>query len=1034
MPATTLGVPPKKIAKKQPKYNHMKKLTFRFRALLIPLLICLGISASAQLTVTGTVVDASGETLPGVSILLVGTTTGATTDFSGRYSINVPDGSAQLRFSFMGFATQIIAVGSQRVIDVTLLDESQMLGEVLVIGYGTMKKEDRTGAVAHITAGELKSGVMTQTVQSLQGKAAGVQISRAGGDPNAGFSVRIRGQAGIESGSGPLYVVDGVPGADPNSVAPGDIASFTILKDASATAIYGTRGANGVILITTKRGEGAGSFNINSSVSFETVARRMDLLSAADYRAFITNNGLIRSESNPDGIRDGGANTDWQDEIYRMGITTIHNVAYGAGTQTSSFRVSGTLNNFEGVIKGSSRQMGTVLFTGTHTAIDNRLQLEAGFSGTIEQNEWIPYRGNGPMDVLYQAFQRNPTDPVRNEDGTFFEINRAFQYNNPAAIIDKRVDERDQLSTRMNINARFEIIDGLKIGLNTAYTAGKNNQRYYIPNSLESGGYVGRIRGRQQNSNWVSKLLETTLSYDKTFDRIHNLNAVAGYSWQEDVNYGFNAEGGLSQSDFMGINNMRALVNVNPGDIGSWKNSSNLISFFGRAIYNYDQKYYFTGTLRRDGSSKFGANNKWGMFPSASVAWNILREDFMKGITPSWLDALRLRAGYGLAGNQNIDPYMSLTTYSITGYVRNPETDELMIQLSGDRNPNPDLKWEVNKEWNIGLDFGLWGGKLTGYFEYYDKTTSDLIARYRVPTPPNLFAHTFANGGSIRNSGFEATFQFHALRNQHIDWRTNLVFSTNQQTLVSLNSKDGKYGWNDDDSRQGWVQGRGWVGQDFWTQLLREGHQLGSFYLPEFADFSQDGVFLYKTAAGGITRDIARAQRVFAGSAMPKFEIGWSNYVTFFKHFDASMSLRAIVGHHVFNGTEMFFGNPWSITNNLNGTYGAVDLYNRGVNPIAAGQTVAPNTYFLEKATFLRLDEISIGYTLPIQSNKYIQRCRISFTANNLLTITGYTGLDPEVTYNTDPNSPQGRLSFGVESYNLYPRVRSFMFGVQLQF
>jgi iron complex outermembrane receptor protein len=594
------------------------------------------------------------------------------------------------------------------------------------------------------------------------------------------------------------------------------------------------------------------------------------------------------------------------------------------------------------------------------------------------------------------------------------------------AIIEKRVDERDRLATRMNLNARFEIVDGLRIGINTAYTAGKGNQRYYVPTTLESMGFVGRIHGRQSNDNHISKLLETTLSYDKVFNGIHNLNAVAGYSWQEDVNYGFNAQGGMSQSDFMGVNNLGALVNVMPGDIGSWKNMSNLVSFFGRAIYNYDQRYYFTGTLRRDGSSKFGANNKWGLFPSASVAWNIMREDFMRGIAPSWLDALRLRAGYGLAGNQDIPPYMSLTTYSIREYVRDPETDELVALFAGNQNPNPDLKWEINTEWNIGLDFGLWGGKLSGSFEYYDKTTSDLIARYDVPTPPNLYSTTFANGGSISNRGFEATFQFHAVRNRNVDWRTNLVFSTNRQVLVSLSSKDGQFGWNEEASRVGWVEGRGWVGQDYWTQLIREGQQLGMFYLPRFVDFSPDGAFRLVSTTGGVTREFSRAERFFAGSAMPKFEIGWSNYVTFFRHFDASMSMRAVVGHHVFNGTEMFFGNPWAIINNLNGTQSAVDLYNRGINPTAIGQTVAPSDYYLEKATFLRLDEVSIGYTLPLKPNNYVQRARISFTANNLLTLTGYSGLDPEVTY--------GGLSFGVENYSIYPRVRSFMFGVQLQF
>jgi len=346
--------------------------------------------------------------------------------------------------------------------------------------------------------------------------------------------------------------------------------------------------------------------------------------------------------------------------------------------------------------------------------------------------------------------------------------------------------------------------------------------------------------------------------------------------------------------------------------------------------------------------------------------------------------------------------------------------------LEGTRNPNPNLRWEVNTEWNVGLDFGFWGGRLSGSFEFYDRTTSDLIAYYRVPTPPNLYGRTFANGGTITNRGFEATFQFQAFRNQNIDWRTALVFSTNRQTLVSLSSDCGEFGWSDYDNRVGWVQGRGWVGPNYWTQLIREGQQLGSFYLPRFVGFSPDGAFLYRTAAGGATRNPMMAERAFVGSAMPRFEIGWSNQVQFFRHFDASMSVRAVVGHYVFNGTDMFFGNPWALINGLNGTQTAVDLFNRGVNPTAVGQTLIPSDYFLERASFLRLDEVSIGYTLPIRANNYIQRARIHFTANNLLTLTGYSGLDPEVTF--------GGLYFGVENYNIFPRVRSFMFGVQLSF
>ncbi len=990
----------------------MKRL---FSLMLSLLLIGSVAMAQQKITVSGKVMDTQGEPMIGALVVEKGTNNTAPVDMSGNFTISVSS-SAILQFDYIGYK-KVELLASAVTSPIILEEDTRLLDEVVVIGYGTMKKEDKTGAVASVTSKELVHGNMTSTIQSMQGKAAGVVVSKNGADPNAGFSVKIRGQAGLSSGTDPLYVIDGVPGADPNSIAPGDIESYSVLKDASSTSIYGTRGANGVIIITTKKGlilEASDKFQstleVNSNVGINVVAKRIDLLSADEYRAYAQ--GKYGSN-----FIDGGGNTDWQDEIFRTGITTTQNVALSGGNSKTGYRVSGTFNDFQGVIKNSSKQWGTALINVVHNAIDNRLHIEAGLSAATEQKHWVEYGGNGPRDVLYQAFQRNPTDPVYNADGTYYESTRGFQYYNPVSLLDQVQNDRDQLNVRANINAKFDIWNGLKAGINTAYINNKGDNGYYIPTTVSAIGASGNDRQSQRTyDSYSSAVTELTLSYDQIFGK-HTVNAVAGYSYENDISNGFNAQGKKSQSDYVGYDNLGVLTVVNPGDISSYRKQWNLISFFGRVAYNYDSRYYITATVRNDGSSKFGDNHKWGFFPSASLAWNISKEEFMSDI--NWLSSLKVRAGAGKTGNQNIDPYMSLTTYAVTGTTTDPETGETVVVLQGNRNPNPDLKWEENIECNFGVDFGFLENRISGSLEFYLKRTQDLLAEYDVPTPPNQYGKTFANGGTIDNMGFEATIQAWIFNKTDFTWNTNFVFSTNKQTLVSLSSSDGKYGWTNN-RHEGGVSGRGMVGGEAYTQIIREGESLGTFWLPEFAGFSQDGVFLYKTAAGGVTRDITKAQRYNAGSAQPMFEVGWSNYFTFLKDFDASFSLRAVVGHKVFNGTEMYFGNPF-VFPSLNGTNKALELAKQGVS-----SSPNPSDYYLEDATFLRLDDITIGYTIPFKANKYIQKARVYVTGNNLLTITGYSGLDPEVSYNG--------LSYGVENYNVYPKVRTFLFGVQLQF
>lgn len=972
------------------------------------LMLTIPVYMSAQvMNITGTVTDEEdGTPLPGVTIIAKGTTMGTVTDFEGNYTISVPAG-ARLVFSYIGYNSKEVLVEDQTVIDVTLAEKRQALDEVVVIGYGVQKKSDKTGAVASIEADELNQGVLTDPIQAMQGKIAGVSINKKGGDPNAGFSVKIRGSSGFDSNTNPLYVVDGVPGVDPTTIAPEDIASFNVLKDASSTAIYGSRGANGVIIIQTKKGTRGETANIdfNSYVSLDKVANRLDMLSAEDIRNYVAENNL--------NFTDGGANTNWQDEIYRTGISQNYNLAASGGTENSTYRVSLTHTGFEGVVKGTSKQRTIGRINMSQQAINNRLTLSASLAGTIEANDYIDYTTDGSNAVLYQAFQRNPTDPVYTADNDFYETQRDFNYYNPVALIEQIQNTRDAKRFLGNLKADFAITRDLVAGVNLGYIRDDSESFYFEPTSVRGGTTAGY--GKREYTNYESKILETTLNYSKSIGG-NNLEAVVGYSFQEDRNDGLGAQGREPLSDYVQSFNIKTFNDVTVGDIWSHYETNRLISFFGRAVYNYNNKYYATATIRRDGSSRFGANQKWGWFPSGSLAWNLQQEDFLKDV--DLLSMLKIRAGFGLSGNQEIGNYHSIGVVNIDGTTVNFETGEDAVRFSQAYNDNPDLKWEENAEVNVGIDFGLNRNKISGSVEYYYKSTYDLLAEYAVPVPPNISSLTWANAGNILNQGIELSVEYFAMNRNNFTWKTSVVFARNKQKVISLSGEG--FEWTEGDKKEGWLSGRGLVGDQNWTQLIEEGYELGTFYMPEYAGLSGDGKFLFWTAAGGVTRNVEDAERRVVGTALPDFEAGWSNYFTFFKNFDANVTIRGVYGNDILNVTRMVFENP-TILPTLNTLTSVLDEIDRGL-------TDAPkvNSYYLEDGSFLRLDNISIGYNVNTQENDWVKKFRVYVSSNNLYTLTGYSGIDPETSYDGQ--------SFGLDMYNVYPKTRTLTFGVNITF
>lgn len=974
--------------------------------LLLSLLIAGYASVYAQRgDVSGTVFDgADGSTIPGASVYLKGTTLGTVTDIDGKFVLSVEPNST-IVISFVGYSTQEMVVQPNSTVNVILQSEVTALDELIVIGYGVQKKSDRTGAVASISAADMNTGVLTDPIQGLQGKVAGVMITKKGGDPNSGFDMKIRGASSLSTNTSPLYVIDGVPGADPTTIAPEDIESFNVLKDASAAAIYGSRGANGVVIITTKRGEArkGAQIDFNTFLSIENVANRLDLVSGDDYRAFIAKYPNTLGTS----FIDGGANTDWQDEIFRTGTSQNYNLAFSGGDASSSYRASVSHQVFEGLVIGSDKTRTIGRINLDQKALDNRLTISSGLSGTIEQNNYISYGGWGSNEVLYQAYQRNPTDRVLNEDGTYHEFERAFQYYNPVNLVDQIHNERDAKRYFGYLKADMEIFTGFEAGVNLAYTRNDDEGFYFEPTTMYLGTHQGY--GRRNYNNFESKVLEATLRYNTEFGK-HSLQTVGGYSFQEDFFTGFSAQGRQPFLNYTMMHDLSLFQSVNAGDIDSYKSSSRLISFFARGIYNYDSKYHFTATLRRDGSSKFGANNEWGWFPSASAMWNITNEDFMQNV--DLVNSLRLRVGYGITGNQEIGTYNAIEYYQSAGNSFNFETGEEAILFEFAHAANPDLKWEENAELNIGLDFGILNDKISGSFDFFQKNTYDLLGRYSVPMPPYRSPRIWANVGEFEVTGFEFYVQAYPVRNQNFDWRTSLVFSTYKQEVVNLSSEE--FQWSR--LEEGWLSGPGLVGDLNWTQIVAPGYSLGTWYMPEYAGLSQDGKFLFYTAAGGVTRELELAERRVVGSAQPDFELGWSNYITFLKNWDFNFTIRAMVGHEIFNTTKMIFGNP-SFLPDRNVLYEALDEYERGLrdNPKLS-------SYYLEDGTFVRLDNLSLGYNFKNVAG--FDLIRLYFASNNVFTLTGYSGIDPEI-------SPSG-LSFGLDQYNTYPKARTFTFGLNI--
>jgi TonB-linked SusC/RagA family outer membrane protein len=966
---------------------------------LVMAMVLVSLFAGAQNTqlikITGTVSDnSSHELIPGVNILIKGTQTGSVTDSEGKYSINAPQ-EAILVFSYIGYENIEVQVGSQKSIDVHLKFSIQSLDGVVVIGYGSTTKKEVTGSIATVKSDEFNRGAYTNPIGLLQGKVAGLTIVKPNGsDPMAGYNIILRGTNTLTSGQGPLIVIDGVSGTDLKNVSPEEIESMDVLKDGAAAAIYGTRGSNGVIIITTKRAKaGAGKVEYTGQLSVQVAPRSVQNLSADEFRQAIE----LYAPDKISSIYD--ANTDWFHEVTRsMPLSQKHNLAFWGGTDNFSHRTTIYIDKADGLLKNNESNKYLLRTNVTQKALNGILLLDYNLSYSMRNYKPANY------DVFYQAFTRNPTSPVYDATSLTsggYTVLEGYSNNNPVAMLNERTRIGKTTDAGGNVRATLNLAKSLKwinfISIEQSDWEDMSYKTKYYPSILGRGGEAEISNGKSNNLQY-----ESTVNLTKSFED-HNLQALGGYSFQEqEFNTSYMVNSGFD-SDLYGPNNISAgsALGVGLAEMGSNKEKSRLISFFGRVMYNYNERYLAAVSIRREGSSRFGINNKWGWFPSASLGWRINKEDFMSGV--SWVNDLKLRVGYGVTGNQDFANYQSLIMFGKAGkFLYNGDWLNTYQPTS---NPNPDLRWEKKQELNAGVDFSLFNSRISGAFDYYYRRSTDLLYTYNVNYPPYIFPLLYTNVGTISNHGLELTLNAIVLKNSVFTWNTTLTASKNTNKLVKFTNSEftNKY-----------IE-TGWLGGDFPlnAERIEEGKPLGTFHGPVWIGVDANGYDLFKNPNPIGKVDPANYESI--GNANPFCTLGWSNMVTY-KDLDLNMSIRSNIGGQVLNMYRLYYENWKSIGRNI--------VHSQLENPEFKG-TGQFSSKYIEDATFVKLDNVSVGYNLPVRSH-YISKIRINVTAQDVLTITGYKGLDPEVDLSG--------LQPGIEYLSYYPRTTSVTLGVNVVF
>ena len=973
--------------------------------------------ASAQQTsgntIQGVVTDANGEPIIGANIMIEGTTTGTITDFDGRFTLDVPE-NATLQISYIGFVSQNVKVNGRKDITVKLVEDAKTLDEVVVVGYGTMKKSDLTGSVSSITSDNFKLGTDLTPQQLMQGAFSGVNISQNSGKPGGSNTIRVRGGTSISASNDPLYVIDGVPistsaGVNQSNIStattdffdqepinplsninPNDIESINILKDASATAIYGSRGANGVIMITTKKGKaGVRQLDYSFNLGISTVANKLDVLTGDEYRQTVTDLGLT--------LDDKGMNTDWQDVIFRTAISQNHYVSFMSGSEKTSYRASAGYSNQNGIMEGSGMKSANARVNINHKALNDKLKLNLNISYGETDSDQAPVSNTVGSEMgssmLYEAYVFNPTYPIYDENGDYYDV-PPYRVN-PASFAKELLDERGTSQFLGNLTADWNFYKPFTLQVNVGYNKNTISRNSYISKSNLLGNSNNGYVTVQKLSDY-SKLLETILKYNQSFGK-HHIDAMIGYSWQYFYGEGQTTKAYGFLSDNFKWYSLAAAQTVE--SISSYAESNTLISMYGRVNYNYADKYLLTATVRRDGSSRFGSGNKWGVFPSVAASWRISQEDFFQNDVMS---DLKLRVSFGITGSQEIGNYNSLSTLgaSTNGYLVGGEKVTIVLPQ---QYTNPDLKWEQTAQTDVGIDFGFFNGRIRGSIDYYYKKTTDLLLSVAVPSP-SLITTQIANVGTVTNQGIELDLAFDLMRRKNFSWEANLNLSHNKNEVVSLSNDK----WTGDNMQVAPCQGQGLSGT--YAQLIMPGQPIGTFYGKRFIGI-----------VDGVEQFANDGESEVIGCAQPDLTFGLGTNLQY-KNWTFSLNFRGSIGNDVYNCTA----NNLAYLSNLPGRNVLREAVTSGVS---RDQAKVFSSRFIEDGSFVRLDNISLGYNFSLPK-LYVSNARIFVSAQNLFTITGYSGADPEV---NSEISRTGVAPLGVD-YLSYPRARTFSMGVNLSF
>jgi iron complex outermembrane receptor protein len=966
---------------------------------------------------TGVVKAADGTGLPGVSIVEKGTTNGTISDANGNFTLNVSKENAVIVFSFIGMTTQEMAYTGQSTMNVTLQEEAINIDEVVAVGYGVQRKSDLTGASTRLTDQNMNMSVSTSPLEMMQGRVSGVNIIQNSGEPGTALAVRVRGSNSIRSGQEPLYVVDGIPldNADitPNGgtaaginessnlnplsfLNPEDIETIDILKDASSTAIYGARGANGVVIITTKKGkQGQSTLSYDGYVGVANIREKMDMLSAAEFRSY----------TKPDGTKllDLKANTDWQDEIFTTAITQNHNLSYGGGTENFTYQASLGYTDQEGIVKSTGMEKLNSKIKVSQKAFNGRLTLDGSLvaSHITDYRAPISETGGFEGDLILSALKLNPTFPIYNPDGTYYQ--HAIDQRNPVAMINL-VDDITQTDRILaNLSAEVEIIKNLKYRINLGFDravaerrVNQNEQLSYLANKGEAD-----INGITAGN----RLIENYITYISNIGTDHSLNFLLGHAYQNfKVSTTELNVTGFEVKDIKYTNELQ-YGDFSKANVNSSANERELQSFFGRVNYGYKEKYLLTVTARLDGSSKFGANNKYGFFPSAAFAWRISNEDFMADNTI--FSDLKLRLGWGLTGNQEIPEKISQMAVGTQTNANGYFGGVLVPGITFIRTPNPDIKWETTIQTNIGLDFGFLRNRLSGTIDLFNKKTTDVLLELPGQAPvPTSNQWLNVKDLEIINNGLEVGLDGVLVDQKNLKWTAGLNFTYIKNEVKNLPVKL---------IETGTASGQGL--SDTRVQIITNGQPVGTFYGMVFQGFDANGVSIYKKDAKGVN------VREYLGSALPDYTYSFNSSLNVM-NFDISMFWYGSVGNKMYNNlaNTLFFKGP------LNNGYNVTkEVFNSKESPTNSN---AFSSRFIEDASFLRLSNVTVGYTFRNANINWLKSARVYVTGNNLLVFTDYTGFDPEANVDAQAN---GVPSMGID-YTTYPKPRTFTFGVSLQF